>query len=93
LILANSTGISEVDNNNNNSKNLYTNEFFFNQREFGYDTQMNIHERSHIIIAEQLTIIDAVGQLTRIDLKVKEQDHRKSSFFLFSGIIETCFTS
>ncbi len=49
-----STGISEVDNNNNNnSKNLHTNEF-------DYDTQMHILELSHIIVAEQLTLIDAV---------------------------------
>jgi hypothetical protein len=46
------SSISEVDSNNN-SKNFHTDEF-------NYDTQMNILDLSHVILAEQLTIIDAV---------------------------------
>jgi hypothetical protein len=76
------TGISEVDNNNNNhSKNLQTDEFLYN-----YETHMNIHELSHVIIAEQLTIIDAVCY--------KVIDYIKIDILCFlSGIIKTCFTS
>lgn len=43
-------GLSEVDSNNNNSS----------RNEFGYETHIDIHDLSYGIIAEQLTIIDAV---------------------------------
>ncbi len=73
------TSISEVDNNNNNnnSKNL-------DIEEFDYDIQMNIYDLSHIILAEQLTIIDAV---------CSEVFQSKIIFqFYCIGIIKTCFT-
>jgi hypothetical protein len=52
----NPNSISEVDSNNN-SRHL-------SPDEFSYDTHMNISDLSHVIIAEQLTIIDAVYSKT-----------------------------
>jgi ral guanine nucleotide dissociation stimulator-like 1 len=47
----NPNSLSEVDSNNNSK--------YFHTDEFNYHTQMNISDLSHVILAEQLTIIDA----------------------------------
>ena len=47
---------SDVDNNNNSKKN-----YLCNQQGFDYLTPWNLLEMSSTTIAEQLTIVDAVG--------------------------------
>ncbi len=64
--LDNPNSLSEVDSNNNSK--------YFHTDEFNYHTQMNISDLSHVILAEQLTIIDAVGF---------ESFKLKKSIFLF----------
>jgi len=49
---------SDVDNNNNSKKN-----YLYNEKGFDYLTPWNLLEMSSTTIAEQLTIVDAVGSI------------------------------
>jgi hypothetical protein len=49
--------VHDVDNNNNNSKNFHTHN---NPSAFDNHTSRNFLDMSHVMIAEQLTIADAV---------------------------------
>lgn len=55
----------DINNNNNNSKALLTDDIY-HEKDFDYNTERSLLEMSHVMIAEQLTIIDAVSFYKKI---------------------------